>query len=248
MLKKILIGIGIIISIIVCLFGYFIYQDFKQEDVLKREILLLSNKDFLNDNYSVTIKTSGDYAYVENAIKKFYKRLSDDIKSVNYYINDDELLDILSIDNIKKDGPKFNNSYQVLNRSRDKIGKALDDIILLCNEDNVKNLLDKDKVSDYYIDFYRKLMCTEDDLKDFREVRENMEELVKNLDSFFDKIKEILDMLVQNEGSWVIENEQLYFDDSDLVDKYNRLYGELKDIASSKFGSDYSFKHGDVSV
>ena len=247
MLKKILIGIGIIISIIVCLFGYFIYQDFKQEDVLKREILLLSNKDFLNDNYSVTIKTSGDYAYVENAIKKFYKRLSDDIKSVNYYINDDELLDILSIDNIKKDGPKFNNSYQVLNRSRDKIGKALDDIILLCNEDNVKNLLDKDKVSDYYIDFYRKLMCTEDDLKEFREVRENMEELVKDLNSFFDKIKEILDMLVQNEGSWVIEDGQLYFDDSDLVDKYNRLYGELKDIATS-FGSDYSFKHDDVSV
>ena len=247
MLKKILIGIGIIISIIVCLFGYFIYQDFKQEDVLKREILLLSNKDFLNDNYSVTIKTSGDYAYVENAIKKFYKRLSDDIKSVNYYINDDELLDILSIDNIKKDGPKFNNSYQVLNRSRDKIGKALDDIILLCNEDNVKNLLDKDKVSDYYIDFYRKLMCTEDDLKEFREVRENMEELVKDLNSFFDKIKEILDMLVQNEDSWVIEDGQLYFDKSDLVDKYNRLYGELKDIATS-FESDYSFKHDDVSV
>ena len=247
MLKKILIGIGIIISIIVCLFGYFIYQDFKQEDILKREILLLSNKDFLNDNYSVTIKTSGDYAYVENAIKKFYKRLSDDIKSVNYYINDDELLDILSIDNIKKDGPKFNNSYQVLNRSRDKIGKALDDIILLCNEDNVKNLLDKDKVSDYYIDFYRKLMCTEDDLKEFREVRENMEELVKDLNSFFDKIKEILDMLVQNEDSWVIEDGQLYFDKSDLVDKYNRLYGELKDIATS-FESDYSFKHDDVSV
>ena len=79
-IKKVLLVIGIIIVVFAVIIGYFVYKDLKQEEVLKQEVITLSNKDLLNDNYDIEIKTTGEYAYVENAVKKFYKELSDNVK------------------------------------------------------------------------------------------------------------------------------------------------------------------------
>ena len=238
MLKKILISIGVVFVVFASVIGYFVYKDLKQEEVLKKEIIDLSNKDLLQDNFNVSVKTTGDYAYVENAIKKFYKELSDSVKKLNYSLNDDELINILSIDNLQSDRPKFIKSHSLLDNAKKQSTEALDKISLLCDEEYIKNLLDKDKVSDYYMNFYRQLMYTESDLKYFKETKESMEELSTNINLFLDKVDEILGMLEKNNDSWFIENGQIYFSSGTLVDEYNNLYKELKAIANDKLNAE----------
>ena len=238
MLKKILISIGVVFVVFASIIGYFVYKDLKQEEVLKKEIIDLSNKDLLQDNFNVSVKTTGDYAYVENAIKKFYKELSDSVKKLNYSLNDDELINILSIDNLQSDRPKFIKSHSLLDNAKKQSTEALDKISLLCDEEYIKNLLDKDKVSDYYMNFYQQLMYTESDLKYFKETKESMEELSTNINLFLDKVDEILKMLEKNNDSWFIENGQIYFSSGTLVDEYNNLYKELKAIANDKLNAE----------
>ncbi len=233
-MKKILSIIGIIIVIAVAGLGYLIYKDLKQEEILKQEVIKLSNKDLLQDNFSIDIKTSGDYAYVENAIKKFYKELSDDIKTFNHTFDNDKLINILSLDNLQSDRPNFVNSRQVLSTVKDDSTKSLQGIATLCDEEYIKNLLDKEKVDKYYIDFYKKLMYTEQDLEDFKKIKNEMQELSDNLNLFLDKIEEILSMLEKNNQSWFVEDEHIYFDTDELVEQYNHLYTELKEIADEK--------------
>ena len=241
MKKKIFLGIGIAILILLGFLGYAVYKDLQQEDVLKHEVIRLDNMDLVNDNYSISIKTTGDYAYVENAIKKFYKELSDNIKELNFYLSDDDLMNILSADNFQKDGPKCVNSYQTVDTVKVKSTKALEKIASLCDEKYIEHLLDHDKVSNYYVDFYKKLMYTEQDIKDFAEIREEMQELSTNLNLFLDKVKELLNMLERNSNSWKIVDGRVYFDTSELVDEYNNLYNELKKIADEKLdASKYS--------
>lgn len=241
MIKKILIGIGIIIVAFAGLIGYFVYKDLKQEEILKKEIIDLSNKDLLQDNFNISIKTTGDYAYVENAIKRFYKELSDSVKMLNYSLDDDELINILSIDNLQKERPNFLKSHSMIENAKKQSTDSLHKISQLCDEEYIKNLLDKDKVSDYYVKFYRQLMYSESDLKYFRETKESMEELSTNINLFLDKVDEILKMLEKNNDSWFIENQQIYFSSGKLVDEYNNLYKELKTIANEKLNtSQYS--------
>ena len=241
MIKKILIGIGVIFVAFAGLIGYFVYKDLKQEEILKKEIIDLSNKDLLQDNFNISIKTTGDYAYVENAIKKFYKELSDSVKMLNYSLDDDGLINILSIDNLQKERPNFLKSHSMIENAKKQSTDSLHKISQLCDEEYIKNLLDKDKVSDYYVKFYRQLMYSESDLKYFRETKESMEELSTNINLFLDKVDEILKMLEKNNDSWFIENQQIYFSSSKLVDEYNNLYKELKTIASEKLNtSQYS--------
>ncbi len=235
MIKKILIVIGVLFVILGGVVGYFLYVDFQQEAILEQEVLDLSNKDLLTDSFNISIKTKGEYAYVESAIKNFYKKLSDSVKLINQYMDDERLTQILTVKNIQDDKPEFINSNKIISSTKTDVTKALDTIISLCDEENIKNLLNKDKVSDYTVDYYKKLMYTEQDLKYFREVKEEMQKTSDDLNLFLDKVKEMLDMLEQSNGSWFIENDQLYFDNSALVEKYNRLYGELKQIVIEKF-------------
>ena len=250
-IKKVLIVIGVVMLILIVGVGYFIYQDLKQEDILKQEVIDWSNKDLVNDNFDIEIQTTGDYAYVENAVKKFYKELSDNVKTLEYSLDNDDLINILSLDNLQKDRPSFNHSHQVLNIVKADATKAIENIARLCDKEYVKNLLDKDKVSEYYIDFYQRLMYTEQDLKELKQTEEEMQELSTNLNLFLDKVDEILRMLEKNNSFWFIENNQIYFETDELVNEYNTLYQELKTITveklhSNEYSNSYE-KHANVS-
>ena len=233
-LKKVLIVIGVIILILAIIIGYAVYKDLKQEEVLKKEIINLTNKDLLEDNYNIDIKTTGDYAYVENAIKKYYKELSDNVKKINYSLDDEELQNILAPENLEKDRPNFTNSRILLKNAKKTATDSLQKIATLCDENYIKNLLDKEKVSDYYLEFYQKIMYTEQDIKTLLETKEEMETLSTNLNLFLDKVEEILSMLERNNKDWYIEEKQIYFQTEEEVNEYNKLYEELKTIANEK--------------
>lgn len=233
--KNIFLFLGGIILVIIAVFGYLIVSDLKQEEILKQEIINVSNKDLLKSNYEIEVKTTGDYAYVEEAVKKFYKQLSDSVKIMNSSLNDENLINILSPANLEKDRPHFQQSFQLLDAAEAKTKEAINTIISLCNEEKIKNLLDKEKVDDYYIDLYQELMYTKKDIQTLNETKVEMEELSNNIDAFLKKVREILQMLERTNDSWQIEDNQIYFDNNQQVEEYNRLYNELNQIATEKF-------------
>ena len=67
MKKKILIFIGVIVLIVVALVAYTVVSDLKQEEVLKQEIVNVSNKDILKDNFDVEVKTDSVKSFMENS-------------------------------------------------------------------------------------------------------------------------------------------------------------------------------------
>lgn len=232
-IKKIFISLGIILLVIVGVIIYFVVVDLKQEDILKQEIINYSNMDLASDNYTILVKTKGDYAYIEEAIKKFYKELSDNVKAINYYLGDEELKGVLSPDRLVSERPDFIKSYAVIDKDRSNVKKALDKISSLCEEKTIENLIDKDKVGDYYYDLYKELMLSKKDVEELKDTKEEMEGISKNLDLFFDKVVQMLDFLKKNNSDWDYHDNQLYFNTGELVDQYNSLYKELVDIASS---------------
>ena len=226
-IKKFFIFIGVLLLAFALLIAYIVVKDFKQEEILQKEVIILANKDLLKDDFDVDIKTTGEYAYVEETIKKYYRDLSYNVKTFNSYMDNDDLIDILSVNNLENDRKGFVKSRKTLKDSKEKIVGSLNNISKLCDEDTIKNLLDKEKVSDYTIKFYHKIMYTKEDLKEINDVKKQMEKLAKDYNDFLNKIEEIINLLDDNNDSWFIRDGQLYFSSNDLVDRYNKLYKEL---------------------
>lgn len=56
--------------------------DFTQQSILLKEVVTLSNKVVGEDEYNTAIKTSGDYAKVEETIKNYMQEYSDVVKEI----------------------------------------------------------------------------------------------------------------------------------------------------------------------
>ena len=225
----------VIVLIIISYIGYQINYHNEQVSLLREEIVLIQELDLFESTYEIDTKTSGDYAYIEESIKAYYKDLSTNIKTIYAYLNDENLIQILSAKNLKYDGPNFGDSFKILTNTRENINMTMNNIIDLCNEEKIKNYLDKGKVSNYYYNLYIELMYEEEDLEMLNNTQKEMQEIKDNLSIFLDKVEGMLNMLKTNKNFWYIKDEQLYFETNKLVDDYNNLYNELNTFVIEKF-------------
>lgn len=235
LIKNIIISIVIVVVIIIGLIFFTAFKELQEEDILKQEIINYSNKDLSKDNYPIKVKTTGDRAYVEEAVKKYYKSLSDSVKIINSLLNDEKLTNILTINSLRNDSPNYTKSHTLISDTKSKVTKELENISRLCEEDTIKNLIDKEKLSDseYYYDFYLKLMYTKKDLENFKSTKKEMETLSNKLNEFLNKVDEILTFLETNANYIEYTDTDIYISDNNILNKYNNLIEELKLMANN---------------
>ena len=231
---KLMLIIVILVLIICGGVGYYYYLMSTQEDMLKQEVINYSNKDLIKDDYQINIKTKGNYAYIEEAIKKYYRELSNNIKTINNYVIDSELEKIITIDNYESDGPKFVESKKTLDTAKKDIVGSMDKIKELCSDKYIKNLISDKIHDDYYIKIYNNLMYTKKDLQEFDDIRTDVEQLSNTLVLYIDKSSEVLKILEDNEKIWNINKGSLYFNDAKVLNEYNVKYKEVLEIANAK--------------
>lgn len=228
--KKLWQALGIFGVVVVAIIGvivYMAYDDLKQEDLLKKELITLSNKELGKDDFSINIVTKGDYAYVEEAIKKFYLQLSDDVKKLSVVLNNEDLTQILSIDNIVLERPNFVNSISLIDSTINSVNETMDSIVNLCEEEVILSFFDEKKIDDYYLELYKEIMFDYDNKKSLDETEESIEKLSLTLEDYLKIVKDMLVLLRDNNNSWDAYNGQIYFITSDLLNTYNNLYQEL---------------------
>jgi len=221
----------IIIGLILCitlLIGYFIYSDLKEEEILKTEIETYMELDFINDEFDLEIKTSGDYAKVERAIKTYFKDFSDIVKEISAIESDDDFLNILTTDNFKEDGPSFLATIKKINDVRSQFQSNIDKFVNMCSEEYILSMITKyEELDNYYIDLYKELMYTKDDLKDIEDTKNEVLELKNEFVVFLNDCENIIMFLKNNGGKWIIEGNSIVFDSNKLLEEYNSLTSKL---------------------
>lgn len=234
-LKKVILAVVVIFVAFAAMIIYFVAKDLKQEELLKQEIVNYSNKNLQTDEFPIVVKTTGDYAYVEEAVKKYYKNLSDNVKALNSYLKNDKLLTVLSPNSLKDDRPAYASSHEVIKSTKDKVNEALKNIDELCDEKTIKSLIDKEKLDDgeYYYDLYLKFMYTKKDKEELDKTRKSMEEVSKAFNEYLDKADEILTFLQANDSVIEYKGNGVYFSSNSQLEQYNKLVTELQDIANS---------------
>lgn len=228
MKKKIILIVVILLLIAGGTIAYLYMTDMKQEEILIQEVNKISELDLSSDDVDMDIKTKGDYAIVEKAIKDYINEYSNITKATINIMNDEKIEDILSIENYKKDGPDFVETKKYVENSKKEFNDNIQKLIELTNEESIKKNIEKANLTDnYYLELYNNLMLGEEMSQDLKDTEAELVDSKEMLNEVYDTQENVIDFLVKNKGKWSIEGDELQFESDDLVNKYEELIDSL---------------------
>lgn len=227
--KKYIAIILIIVIAIIALLGITSYN-FMQEMILTNEVNeLVENKDLTVDSIDVKdIKTTGEYAKVEEAIKTYLNDYAIETQKIIKIIGDEKISNLLTVENYEQDGPEFTETISYIDETAKQLNEASEKILKLMEKDEMFKYIENYEVDDKYKELYRTLMLNEETEKDLQEAQTELQNSINLLKNNLQIANNILDFLKQNKGNWDIENDMVMFNSQKLVDQYNELISKLK--------------------
>lgn len=230
MKKKVLITVLVIIVILLGVVGYFVISDMIQEDKLKtelQEINDLSNAESIDidaiDERLDRIVTTGDYAVVEDACKTYLRECVDNILQITDTLNDEQLVNLLSVENYIEDGKEFTKSKEYINGTRTALEICKQKYTEFLTEEKAMSYINDKGLDEYYIDLYKQEFVGDMSEASDGEVESSIDEIIKILDIS----EQVLNLLSENQNAWELEGENIVFNSETLSNQYDELINQL---------------------
>lgn len=230
MKKKVLITVLVIIVILLGVVGYFVISDMIQEDKLKtelQEINDLSNAESIDidaiDERLDRIVTTGDYAVVEDACKTYLRECFDNILQITDTLNDEQLVNLLSVENYIEDGKEFTKSKEYINGTRTALEICKQKYTEFLTEEKAMSYINDKGLDEYYIDLYKQEFVGDMSEASDGKVESSIDEIIKILDIS----EQVLNLLSENQNAWEIEGENIVFNSETLSNQYDELINQL---------------------
>ena len=231
MKKKILITLLVIIVIAIIVLGYFIISDFMQEQKLREELAGLSelsnaetiDVDAINSMLERTV-TKGDYSIVEKSFKQYLKDDFDNTMRIAEILNDERIVNILTVDNYLEDGKDFIETKNYITTTRETLEKCKKDYTEAFTEEKAMSYINDKGLDSYYVDFYKtEVVGNIEEEKTDTTVEDSIDDIIEILNVS----ERVVNFLSENQSGWQIDGEQIIFSNQSLSNEYNQLIDEL---------------------
>ena len=153
---KIILFIALFIVIIISLL---VIRDLIQENKLNKELVYISeltNAEEIDveEIYKVLNRTitKGDYEEVEKSFKNYLKDNFDNTLKIADILNDENLVNILTVENYLKDGKDFIQSKQYINDTKNKLNEYKNTYLEFFTEEKAMSYINNKNLDEYYIE------------------------------------------------------------------------------------------------
>lgn len=230
-MKKALKIILFIALFIVIIISSLIIWDLIQENKLNKELVYISE---ITDAEEIDIEeiykvlnrtiTKGDYKEVEKSFKNYLKDNFDNTLKIADILNDENLVNILTIENYLKDGKDFIKSKQYINDTKNKLNEYKNTYLEFFTEEKAMSYINDKNLDKYYIELYKKEYVGDIEHDNgTEEVEKSLNEILEILNTY----EEIINMLSNNQEEWTIEGSYIVFTSDELSNKYDELINKL---------------------
>lgn len=231
--RSIIPTIIILVGFVITLFIISFTLDVHNEALLKKEIVginnVLNSEDFDEEELDARLNrtiTENEYQEVELSYKAYMK---DNIKILNElkeFYSVDETNNILTVENLTSDGKDLKVSKALINTSIKNLKKIEKKYNNSFEDDYVMSYIEDKNLDKKYIEFYKNEI--QNNLRKTSTEKELSESISKSLEKY-ELIKETLDFLVENKNNYIIEDNELKFNDTSLLDKYNSFVENINE-------------------
>ncbi len=233
-MKKTIIWIIIaIVLVIVIGIGVLVVKDFKQEDILRQEMLEFENLTRAEtidldaiDQRIRELKTTGDYGVIEKAMKDYLADVVNVSVDIANILNDERMTNILTPANYAEDGPDFVETKQFLQESMEKIEQYKNEVLELLTNEKAMSYIENKNLDQYYIDLYKEIALSEDTALD--EDNAEIENSLNEANQILETETQIINFLSENKGNWEVQGENIVFNSDALTNQYNEYVSQLQ--------------------
>lgn len=227
--NKILLTILLILIILVISVGILWGGRILNKVKLDREVKSLYEKNINEEDFNnVTSQTTGDFGIVENEIKLFFKDYASKKSAFLEKVNDERILNILSVNNYETDGPEFNESINYINTQKEEFNVISQDFINILDKENILSRIENKDISDYYKNLYKGYFLDQGELnQDIISYKEDIKDSTELMNKLYDNEIKMLNFLKENKDNWEILNGKLTFDSAELSAEYNTLKAQM---------------------
>lgn len=233
-MKKTIIWIIIaIVLVIVIGIGVLVVKDFKQEDILRQEMLEFENLTRAEtidldaiDQRIRELKTTGDYGVIEKAMKDYLADVVNVSVDIANILNDERMTNILTPANYAEDGPDFVETKQFLQESMEKIEQYKNEVLELLTNEKAMSYIENKNLDQYYIDLYKEIALSEDTALD--EDNAEIENSLNEANQILETETQIINFLSENKGNWEVQGENIVFNSDALTNQYNEYVNQLQ--------------------
>ena len=229
--KIIFIVIGIIILVLLGIFGYMVVDEMNQTNKLIVEVDEISQMfnqtsiDYDAIEQKLTTNVSkGDYLVVEKAVKQYLSDGLTSMKELQEIVDDDRITTLLTIENYSEDGPDFVNTKEYIQNTRTTLENLKNQFISYTTQEKMDEYISDKGLDEYYIELYNELMGGD------KIMQTDIEELESSLDSIINMLNNteiVIDFLIENKDSWQVQGENIMFFSNELVNEYNELTSNI---------------------
>ena len=225
----ILILIGIIIFLI--LRNFFLDKKLKDEITETYELIIMDEYNYKDIYEKIdNIVTKEGYAIVEDSAKDYLLDYFLEVLNLDETYEKANVENIISIENIKKDGKEFKNSKETLSNLKESIEDIEKEILNNLNKEKMMGYINDKNLANSYIKLYESLDFMKE--KNIEKRKNQIEDKVNLYLSKINKIEEVIDFLIKN-NDWIIENEQVKYEDKQLSIKYNEMINSIYEEANN---------------
>ena len=233
-MKKAIIGIIIAIVLVAVVgIGVLVVNDFRQEDILRQEMLEFENLTRAEnidldqiDQRIRELKTTGDYGVLEKAMKDYLADVVNVTVSIADILNDERIINALTPENYTEDGPDFVQTKQFLEEAKGKMEQYKTEVLTLLTNEGAMSYIEDKNLDQYYIDLYKEIALSEDTA-----IEESNAELEASLDeamSVIDTESQVINFLAENQSGWEIQGENIVFNSEELQNQYDELVSQIQ--------------------
>ena len=232
-MKKAIIGVIIAIILVAAIgIGILVVKDFKQEDILRQEMLEFENLTRAEnidldqiDQRIRELKTTGDYGVLEKAMKDYLADVVNVSVDIANILNDERIVNALTPENYQEDGPDFVQTKQFLEESKTNLEQYKSEVLQLLTNEGAMSYIENKNLDDYYVDLYKEIALSEDTAldEDNAEIEASLDEATRILDIE----SQVINLLSENQNSWEIDGDTIVFNNATLQNQYNDLVGQI---------------------
>ncbi len=225
---KVLITVISMFFVIMIFLCIMLYNNTKQEDILKDDIYIILNSDITSYTYDNTTKTIGDYAKVEKYIKKYIAEYSNAASEIIEIKTNKTFTSILSADNYTSDGKEFNNSINFITNTENTIDENIKKMEEMSKKKNIVKYIEKLNLSDYYVDLYKEIMLDTSVKSALEEAYNKVKATSTTIKNILTIQSDVLNLLKNNKDNWDVKDGKIVFKKSDLLAQYNDLVNKIQ--------------------
>ena len=217
----IIVVLGLIIGII---FGFLYMQDnSKQASVLQQEISSLLEKDFINSEIDMTIKSKRNYAKVEKAVKDYLSDVKSLYAQAQKFCDDSEISNIISAENIEADDKELTVLSQKIEEYKNEFEELKNSSKGITNELIILEKIEATGVKQNYVDVYKDIMDNESMKSKLENAQSQIEKELEKTEKQVDGLDKIVRFLKFNSKYWEINDGRLQFTNVNKLTEYYQL-------------------------